>query len=272
MNISKILEIGNPKKYNFHAARNNRKHEPLDVFLDDREEWHNWNRWQRDKNEFTRDYVISFIQFYPEGKKIWLFGGIYKILGRESKKQAHSYKIELTNQGENLIGRLKVTASIPRGRAFNLETVYDRLSVCEVLREPYNGEVFCGYENVSEDFSTLEIIYKNQRRDWKDSLERVKGVYVIVDKKTGKKYVGSASGEKGIWSRWSQYMDTGHGWNKELVGLLKNADMKKYARKNFRITLIECWLLKTDDNTITQRESFWKKALLTRGKHGYNAN
>ena len=270
MDISKILEIGNPKKYSFHAARNNGEHEPLDVFLRDREEWHNWNRWQRHKNEFTRDYVISFIQ-YPEDKKTWLFGGIYKILSRGSKKQAHSYKIELTNQGKDLIGRLKIKASIPRGRAFNLDKIYDLLSVCEVLRKPYSGELFCGYENVSQDFFMLEVIYKNERTDWKTALENVKGVYVIADKKTGKKYVGSASSEKGIWSRWSEYMDNGHGGNKELVGLLKDAGME-YAREHFRITLIECWPFKTDDNTITKRENFWKKALLTRGKHGYNAN
>ena len=270
MDISKILEIENLHDYKFHAARNNGEHEPLDVFLRDREEWDDWNRWQGNKNEFTRDYVASFIKFYPE-EETWLFGGIYKILSREFKKQAHSYKIELTNQGKDLIGRLKIKASIPRGRAFNLETVYDRLSVCEVLREPYSGELFCGYENVSQDFFMLEVIYKNERTDWKTALENVKGVYVIADKKTGKKYVGSAYGETGIWSRWSNYMNTGHGWNKELVGLLKDAGME-YAREHFRITLIECWPFKTDDRTIIERESFWKEALLTRGKHGYNAN
>lgn len=77
---------------------------------------------------------------------------------------------------------MKITASISRGRAFNLETVYDRLSVCEVLREPYSGEFFCGYENVSQDFSMLEVIYKNERTDWKTALENVKGVYVVADK------------------------------------------------------------------------------------------
>ncbi len=270
MDLSKILDIENFQNYKFHAARYNKIEQPLDVFLRDRKEWDSWNSWQGEKNEFNRDFILSFIKFYPE-QETWLFGGIYKVLARRPEKNTNSYEIELMDKGKNLIGRLKVMASISRGRAFNLETVYDRLSVCEVLREPYNGELFCGYENVSQDFSMLEIIYKNERIDWKTALESVKGIYVIADKKTGKKYVGSAYGGMGIWSRWMSYMETGHGWNKELVGLINGAGIE-YARENFRITLIECWPFKTDDRTIIQRENFWKEALLTRGKHGYNDN
>ena len=270
MDISQILEIENLQDYKFHAARYNNIEEPLDVFLRNRNEWDGWNSWHGVRNEFNRNYVVSFIKFYPE-EETWLFGGIYKILGRHPEKTAHGYDIELTDKGKELIGRLKINAKLSRTKAFKLENVYDKLSVCEVLREPYSGEFFRGYENISQDFSNLEVIYRNERTDWKTPLENVKGVYVIADKKTGRKYVGSAYGDTGIWSRWSSYMNTGHGWNKELVGLIEGAGME-YARKNFRITLIECWPFKTDDRTIIQRENFWKEALLTRGKHGYNGN
>jgi len=50
-------------------------------------------------------------------------------------------------------------------------------------------------------------------------LAAVAGVYLIVDRKTGKQYVGSASGEGGILSRWRSYADTGHGGNKRLIDL-----------------------------------------------------
>ncbi len=59
--------------------------------------------------------------------------------------------------------------------------------------------------------------------------------------------------------------------NKELTGLIKGMGID-YARKNFRLTLIECWPFKTDDRMIIARESFWKEALLTRGAYGYNCN
>jgi len=266
VDIATLLKIENLKEYKFYAARKHKRVEPLDVFSQDRSEWDGWTRWRREKDEFNRDYVISFIKFYPE-RETWLFGGIYEIL----EKREHSYKIKLTDKGKDLIGKLKITAALSQPRAFKLENVYDRLSFCEVLREPYSGEFFCGYENISHDFSMLEVIFKNERTNWKTALENVKGVYVIADKETGKKYVGSAYGNTGIWSRWSSYMDTGHGGNKKLVGLIKGAGLE-YARKNFRITLIEWWLFKTDDRTIKLRENFWKEALLTKGKHGYNVN
>jgi len=99
----------------------------------------------------------------------------------------------------------------------------------------------------------------------------VKGVYLIVDKNNGKKYVGSAYGDGGIWSRWSCYMGTGHGWNDELTKLIQKEGMG-YAMENFRLSLLEHRSMKTDDNVIIQRESFWKEALLTRGCFGYNKN
>jgi hypothetical protein len=61
----------------------------------------------------------------------------------------------------------------------------------------------------------------------------VKGVYLIVDKKNGKMYVGSAYGDLGIWSRWSCYIGTGHGWNDELTKLIKDNGIQ-YARDNFQ--------------------------------------
>ncbi len=201
MNLQSILEMKDLRDYKFHAARYNEEYEPLDVFLRDRSEWDKWNSWRSKRNEFNRKYVISFIKFYPE-EETWLFGGIYKILSRGSEKRAYSYDIELTGQGKSLIGRLKITATITRGRAFNIETLYDKIKVTEILKEPYSGEPFPGYENVSENFFFLENIFKNERQDWKTALKNVKGIYVVADKKTGKKYVGKASGNDGVWSRW----------------------------------------------------------------------
>ena len=47
---------------------------------------------------------------------------------------------------------------------------------------------------------------------------------------------------------------------------------KDYARKNFQLSLLEIWPMRTADETIINRESFWKNVLLTRGKFGYNSN
>ena len=130
--------------------------------------------------------------------------------------------------------------------------------------------MFCGYDNIAHDFSQLELIIKRGQLDWKAALENVKGVYLIVDKSNGMKYVGSASGDTGIWSRWTSYIETGHGGNCELTKLIKNYDIE-YARNNFQFSLLEFYSMRTDDQTIFDREQYWKKVLQTQ-IFGYNKN
>jgi hypothetical protein len=137
--------------------------------------------------------------------------------------------------------------------------------------KPFDGVSFPGYENISIDFSDLEHLIRIQKTDWKAPLENVKGVYLIVDKSNGRKYVGSAYGNFGLWSRWSNYIMTGHGHNDELVSLIKAKGIQ-YARDYFRVSLFEYYPMKTDDNFILKRESFWKNVVLSRGIFGYNKN
>ena len=151
------------------------------------------------------------------------------------------------------------------------EEVIDDFYVSEILNKAYAGVDFPGYENINIDFTSLEFIINNQKQDWKVALENMKGVYLIVDKKNGKKYVGSASGADGIWSRWACYIGSGHGGNDELVEVI-NENGLDYARNNFKFSLLEIYSMKTDTESIIRRESFWKEVLLTRGKFGYNSN
>jgi hypothetical protein len=98
----------------------------------------------------------------------------------------------------------------------------------------------------------------------------VKGVYLITDTSNGKMYVGSAYGDTGIWSRWSCYITSGHGWNVGVKEVIKKHGLD-YARKNFQLSLLEIFTMKTDDQLIIDREQHWKNALLTRA-FGYNKN
>jgi hypothetical protein len=269
LTLSSIFEITDPKAYKVHAARWNGTDQPLDVFVRDRDEWISWNSWRSVKDEFNRDFILSLVHFYPE-RDSWLFGGIFRVLERVGTGD-WGYRVEICDRGKELVGRLKLIGSVSRGRSFLLPTIEERLTVSEILKEPYGGLAFPGYQNTSLDFASLEAIFRNERADWKTALQHVKGVYVIADKSNGRKYVGSAYGDTGIWSRWHEYIATGHGWNKELVGLAPTTG-PEYARSNFRMTLIECWPFQTVDTIIRAREGFWKEALLTRGAHGYNAN
>ncbi len=269
--LSAIIKIESPREYKFHAARWNGYNQPLDVYVRNKKEWFEWNTWRNSKNEFSRKYVFSLIDFYPEND-IWLFGGIYEVLKRHNKPNSHSYEIKELTEYSDFIGRLKIKLEKPsRGRAFYLEHHIEKMVVSEILKQPYSGAVFPGYENINHDFSELKLIFKNQKPDWLGALKNIKGVYVIFDKSNGKKYVGSAYGDSGLWSRWSCYIGTGHGWNDELTTIINDKGYS-YAENNFKLSLLEYRPMKTDDKEIINRESYWKEVLLSRGNYGYNKN
>lgn len=268
--LKTVLPTLDPQEYKVHLASWNGKTQPLDVFVRDRNEWKGWNTYRYGKDRFNRPYIFSLIHFYHE-PDIWLFGGVYKVISRLPANYSHSYGVELDQRTAELVGRLKIYFKRKsRNDSIKLENVYSEMVVSELLREPYSGEQFPGYENINHDFSFLETVFRSDRSDWKLMLENVKGVYLIVDKSNGKKYVGSAYGPFGIWRRWGCYIGTGHGFNDELTKLIDEKGIE-YARKNFRLSLLEYRPARTDDHVIISRENYWKEALLSR-KFGYNRN
>lgn len=212
---------------------------------------------------------------YLHEPNIWLFGGIYEVIRRYKEthdgKEYYRYKVELTSQHASMIGRLKVRFERDgRNKARLMEKTLQNLVVHEILHSEYEGEPFCGYENIKLPFYSLEHLVNTSKPDWKSALEHAKGIYMIMDTSNGKKYVGSAYGESGIWSRWSCYIGTGHGHNNELVQLISEKG-KDYARENFIFTLLEYCPKNTDVEIIVDRESYWKEVLLSR-EFGYNKN
>ena len=269
--IKDILTFENEKEYKVHLANWNGHNHPLDVFVSSKEDWEGWNSWRSEKDDFNRKYIFSLMDYYHE-PNTWIFGGIFEVVKRLNKTRAKGYEVELTDQFKPFIGRLKINwQRTGRAKARKLENCLDDFMLSELLREDYTGEVFCGYENINHDFNILENIFLTGKPDWKAALFNVKGVYLIMDKSNGKKYVGSAYGDSGIWSRWSCYIGNGHGHNDELTKIIKSKG-KQYARDNFRFSLLEYRPMKTDDKNIIARESYWKEALLSRGEFGYNKN
>ena len=136
--LSNIIRIEKLDEYKLHLACWNGEKQPLDVFVQSREEWEGWNCWRGNKNDFNRPYIFSLIDFYHD-KGIWLFGGIYEVKMREPER----YIIELLDNYIEFIGRLTISFKRPigwRGRAFKLEKSYREFIVSELLKEPYSGE------------------------------------------------------------------------------------------------------------------------------------
>lgn len=262
-----IWLVENLVEYKIHFARWNGHSQPLEVFARDRREWQGWQEYYPGRNEFNRPLIFSLIQFYHE-HDTWLFGGVYRVIGLRQQR----YEVEITDIGANMIGRLKLFY-VYRARTTRpvMERHYAHFEVQEILREPYSGRNFPGFDDIDLSFEELETLIRNERLDWRAALENIKGVYLITDVHTGRRYIGSAYGDLGIWSRWRQYIETGHGGNVELTRLV-NAQGLPYCRENFRFALLEQRTARTPDDVVIGREGFWKRVLLTRGEQGMNRN
>lgn len=209
--LNQIMPIDHLDRYKMHIAKFNGTVNPLDDFIKGFDNWIGWNRWRGEgkKNRFNRQYIASFIDFYPQ-QGMFLFGGIFEV------KETYSdhYDICLCADYKDYIGRLKVKNIITnRGSSFKFENYYHEIEVVELLDKPYSSHIFPGYEQINYPYKTIKSIIEREPQDWKSALTSVKGVYMLTDTKTGKRYIGSAYGDNGIWSRWTAYCQNGHGDN-----------------------------------------------------------
>jgi len=105
-------------------------------------------------------------------------------------------------------------------------------------------------------------------RDWVAGLSAVGGVYLIVDSLTGQQYVGSATGMGGIWQRWCDYAESGHGNNLKLRELCDRGLAHPQA---FRFSILETFSRTLSREEALAMEAFFKQKLGTRA-FGLNAN
>lgn len=267
--LSDLFTIAEPNQYKLHlACANQDGTHPLNEYVADKANWVGWNEWRGDKNDWTRPFIFSFIDFYPISNA-YLFGGVFAVKERLPDRYVIEEVEEFSKWEGRLVCRFYRYQGL-RGRAFRLEGLIDSFEVLQVLPERYDGERFCGYEWINHPFSVLKPILQREKQDWKASLMAVKGVYLIVDSSNGRSYVGSAYGDSGIWSRLNTYIHTGHGWNDELVKTISEKGIE-YALANFKFSILEVFAFNTPDDIIIGRESHWKNVMLSR-QYGYNRN
>ncbi len=153
---------------------------------------------------------------------------------------------------------------------FKPSHIYSNTRISGIYEHRFKGEPFRSYDEINHDFSAMEIIVKNELRDWKVALSSVSGIYLYSDKKTGKHYVGSAHGKDGIWGRWNSYIYGFHGNNVELVELFEEKT-ETYFRENFKFAILEVMSSARTQDEVKDKEKLWKCKLLS-GEFGYNAN
>lgn len=147
-------------------------------------EFKEWQENQSRKN-FPKDYVIGLIEYK---KGIWLFAGVYKVLGEPRKENDRFYyKTELLAGQEDIIGRVLVSHSRASRQSYiNGFLDDDRFVISSILERRLTVEKFPGYHNVCISYDMLRIIINQQLETWFGALSNMKGVYLITDTKTGK--------------------------------------------------------------------------------------
>ena len=231
----------------------------------------NWIAWKGYKDNLSRPRLIGLVRYYTISYEQWVFAGIYEVSKKPNFyeiKNNVGYNLTPVPEYQNLIGRLILEYKNTSQQLIrNAESILDNIKVVEILKKPYKGIEFTGYNNINLTFQELEVIIKNSIDEWKRKLENITGIYMLSDRNTGKRYIGSAYGQEGIWQRWSSYIYSQNGGNKELLQLNNN-----YIRENFTFTLLEWYTIGTDTEYIISRESYWKNVMMSKGKYGYNDN
>ena len=211
---------------------------------------------------------ISFNQYkkYYKGYKSFLnFKEINNIDG-EMLEHLNYYKLEDSKLLEGYKNRLviewgKSTVSWVQSSTHK--------EVTEIYPKGFVS-LFPGWDKVHLSHKELSEIINNPNgnKDWYEYLSRHSGVYVIFDSLTGNQYVGSASGGRGIWSRWEGYVKTGHNGNKGLKALSKN---NPDFANNFTYSLHHVFPKTVSKNDVLYYESLLKNKLGSRA-FGLNEN
>lgn len=269
--LFQLLQILNPKlnpdNAKIHLASHKSVDNPLDVYFNGGfEEWQSW----QSRRNFERDYVISLIALPSTDQ--WLFVGVYKSLACEWIEEDGGYQYQLNplDSYDEIVGRVVVSFTRPGRQSYlNAENWADQFKLNEIKAERLTIAEFPGFKEINISKSELDVIVNQSLESWRTALSSVAGVYLISDTESGKLYVGSATGEGGIWQRWSGYSVTGHGGNKELVALMKEFGSESIT--GFRFTVLEIADTHASEKDVLARETHWKKVLLSR-EFGFNAN
>lgn len=198
----------------------------------------------------------------------WLLFHVGKVIKDLDKMDGVGYEFEEYLDYEPYYGRVLIKYHNKSQNMVRTSEVMTECEVTEIRAEIFDQDIFPGYEWVNVSWKTLKRVVT--KPTWRTALTNQKGVYLITDTKTGKMYVGSASGNDKILGRWQAYLDNGHGGNKDLVKLVKEKGFD-YVKQNFRYALLDQFKASTSEEIILRRESYWKNVLLTKD-FGYNGN
>ena len=235
-----------------------------------------FKEWQSEQSDSIMKNVDYLVVFLAEEGCECRFIGVYRNYGpkRATGNGVSEYTIEEVEGFEGL--KDKVVIDWGKGTLSWMQNWQSTKNVRRIDQVNTGNDIpyFIRYEDVILSFSQLQKVVED--KEWKSKLESLNCVYMILDKETGKQYVGVTYKDmkpgikNGILGRWTEYAKTGHGNNKLLVALLAEKGIS-YADQNFQWTILETLPLNVTPKVAIDRESLYKKKFGTR-EHGYNEN
>lgn len=141
--------------------------------------------------------------------------------------------------------------------------------VVEILPVGY-ARPFPGYLDFILSYHELKRIvdHPQSNHEWHVALCAVGGIYLILNRRDGSQYVGSATGARGILGRWEEYAKSLHGGN---TLLRKACRVHPTAHHDFRYSVL-CTLNKSlAKSEVIRQENLFKEKLGSR-TFGLNSN
>lgn len=218
------------------------------------------------------DYIVMFLGERGTSAR---FLGVYKVNGKLNEKYTDcEYVYDITSVDD--FKALEERVIIDWGKStVSWHQYYNQVKpvvrIDEGMEDSDGIPYFKSYADINLSYEMLKKVISSGDKEWKTVLQAVNCIYMIVDRKTGKQYVGSTyskDDQGGIWNRWKEYAETGHGGDKSLNELIKaHPDHAQY----FNWIVLETLPLNITAKEAVKRENLYKEKFLTR-LFGYNNN
>ena len=222
----------------------------------------------------NKKYLLFFLGKTPSKS---ILKGAY-IVGEYIEKEKYIGRLLIGSKGylelkplkelEELINRVEIDYEHKQGWS---RTSFDEVTISALYPKENFRKVkeFTSYENVYLSYEELKEIVDNGYLDYKLPLKSINAIYMIVDKSSGKQYIGSAYGEDGLYGRWHSYIYTEGTGNNLMLEELKIKNEKHYINYTFHILRVLPKSISIDE--VIKLETKYKDMYLTK-IYGLNKN
>lgn len=264
------LNLGDVRLLRHKDKRASKGRSPYELWRDNRQEFELYQSTQsfENRSKLSAPYWAAFI-VSPSDET--MFVGLYSVkyqgVIKQDRPMPHMdgidkagscdvYDLTLEKALSDLIGRLIIDWG--EGERAWIQRADRQNKRVDELRKEFKEPEFPGFLNFVEPLSKIE----NLPKSWIAALQSTKGVYLLTCPKTKEQYVGSATGEKGFWQRWQDYVQNGHGGDVAL----KSRDVSDY-----QVSILEVAGSAVTADDIIKMEVRWKLKLQSR-EMGLNRN